>query len=189
MDIGVIGKRYAKSLLDYAIEQHAEDQVYKEMLMFRKSYNEIPEVKDVLGNPLLQDQQKVQLICQAASTEASSVFRKFAELVVKNNRESCFVFMAYSYVNMYRKLKHISIGRLITAVPVADKEADRLEKWMEQKAVEVGQATDVILDKKVDPNILGGFIFEIDDYRLDASVASQFELIKKQFIEKNKRIV
>jgi F-type H+-transporting ATPase subunit delta len=41
----------------------------------------------------------------------------------------------------------------------------------------------------VDPKILGGFIFEIDDYRLDASVATQFEKIKKQFIEKNKRIV
>ena len=38
-------------------------------------------------------------------------------------------------------------------------------------------------------DILGGFIFQIDDMRLDASVRQQFELIKKQFIEKNKRIV
>jgi F0F1-type ATP synthase delta subunit len=36
---------------------------------------------------------------------------------------------------------------------------------------------------------LGGFRLTIDDLQLDASVATQFERIKKQFVEQNKRIV
>ena len=186
MDIGVIAKRYAKALLTYAVEQKAEDQVYEEILMFHQSYRHIKEVAEVLDNPILPDKEKVSVICQAASTAASPVFRKFAELVVAHHRESVFIFIAHNYVKLYRELKHISIGRLVTAVPVSDKEADRLEKWIEEQTA---NSTDVILDRKVDPNILGGFIFEIDDWRLDASVATQFELIKKQFIEKNKRII
>ncbi len=186
MDIGIIARRYAKALIAYAVEQKAEDVVYQEILMFVKNYQEIKQVAEVLDNPLLAAEQKINIICQAASNEASPVFRKFAALVVSHHREAFLPFIAHSFIGLYRKMKHISIGQLITAVPVADKEADRLEKWIEDLAA---NSTDVILDKKVDPKILGGFIFEIDDYRLDASVATQFEKIKKQFIEKNKRIV
>ena len=43
--------------------------------------------------------------------------------------------------------------------------------------------------EKIDPEILGGFVFEMDGYRLDASVESQFRRIRRQLIEKNNRIV
>ena len=89
-------------------------------------------------------------------------------------------------MTLYRKLKHISIGKLITAVPVNQEVSSRLEKMVKEQSQ---GAVDVLLDAKVDPSIMGGFIFQIDDLRLDASVRSQFEQIKKQFVEKNKRII
>lgn len=187
MDIGVIAKRYAKALLDFAVEQKCEDTVYQEVLQFATSYREVPQLSQLLGNPLLPQQQKVDALCMAVSaTKASDVFQKFAALVVAHRRESFMLFIAHNYVTLYRELKHISIGKLITAVPVAQKEAQRLEKLVEQHS---HNSVDVILETSVDPDIMGGFIFQIDDMRLDASVRQQFELIKKQFIEKNKRIV
>ena len=187
MDIGVIAKRYAKALLDFAVEQKSEDIIYKEILNFAATYREVPQLSQVLGNPLLPQQQKVDILCRAvSSTEASEVFKKFAALVVAHRRESFMLFIAHNFVTLYRELKHISIGKLITAVPVAKKEAQRLEKLVESNS---SNSVDVILETSVDPDILGGFIFQIDDMRLDASVRQQFELIKKQFIEKNKRIV
>ena len=187
MDIGVIAKRYAKALLDFAVEQKCEDTVYQEVLQFATTYREVPQLSQVLGNPLLPQQQKVDVLCKAVSTtKPSDVYKKFAELVVAHRRESFMLFIAHNYVTLYRELKHISIGKLITAVPVAQKQAQRLEKLVESHS---DNSIDVILETSVDPDILGGFIFQIDDMRLDASVRQQFELIKKQFIEKNKRIV
>jgi F-type H+-transporting ATPase subunit delta len=187
MDIGVIAKRYAKALLDFAVEQKCEDTVYKEVLQFAATYREVPQLSQVLGNPLLPQQQKIDYLCKAVSATApSDVFKKFAALVVAHRRESFMLFIAHNFVTLYRELKHISIGKLITAVPVADKEKKRLEKMVENHSK---NSVDVILETSVDPDILGGFIFQIDDMRLDASVRQQFELIKKQFIEKNKRIV
>lgn len=187
MDIGVIAKRYAKALLDFAVEQKCEDTVYREVLQFAATYREVPQLSQVLGNPLLPQQQKIDYLCKAVSATApSDVFKKFAALVVAHRRESFMLFIAHNFVTLYRELKHISIGKLITAVPVADKEKKRLEKMVENHSK---NSVDVILETSVDPDILGGFIFQIDDMRLDASVRQQFELIKKQFIEKNKRIV
>lgn len=186
MDIGVIAKRYAKALLQFAVESKSEDTVYQEILQLIRSYREVPQVTQVLGNPLLSEDQKVKVICQTASTAVSPTFQKFASLVVSHRRESFMLFIAHSYVTLYRELKHISIGQLVTATPVSESVAKRLEKMIEDQSK---GSVDVILETKVDPEILGGFIFRIDDQRLDASVKTQFEQIKKQFIEKNKRII
>ena len=187
MDIGVIAKRYAKALLDFAVEEKCEDTVYQEVLQLITSYREVPQLSAVLGNPLLPQQQKIEVLDQAVSTgPSSSVFRKFAALVVAHRRESFMLFIAHNYVTLYRELKHISIGKLITAAPVSEKVAKRLETMVEKNSQ---NSIDVILETTVDPDIMGGFIFQIDDLRLDASVRQQFELIKKQFIEKNKRII
>lgn len=186
MDIGVIAKRYAKALLQYAQLEKTEDKVYAEVLQWIESYRTIPQLAQVLGNPLLPAEQKEKVICQAASTAVSPTFQKFAALVVAHRRESFMFFIAHSYVTLYRAAKHISIGKLITAVPASEGVANRLEKMVEAQSKD---SVDVILETKVDPSIMGGFIFQIDDLRLDASVKNQFDKIKKQFIEKNKRII
>ena len=47
----------------------------------------------------------------------------------------------------------------------------------------------VEFNTKVDPDIMGGGILEIGYWRIDASIAGQLKRVKKQFIEKNRRIV
>ena len=188
MDIGVIAKRYAKALLQYAQEQKAEDTLYKEVQQFITSCQALPTLIQTLSNPLLKPEQKEDLLCQAVSStgECSPEFRKFAALIVAHRRESYMLYFAHSYIRLYRQYRHISIGELVTAAPVTEEVSKRLEDWIEDMSQ---HATDVIMHHSVDPDLMGGFIFRIDDYRLDASVATQFEQIKKQFIEKNKRII
>ena len=36
---------------------------------------------------------------------------------------------------------------------------------------------------------IGGFVFDIDEYLMDASIKHQLELIREQFIERNRRII
>ena len=45
------------------------------------------------------------------------------------------------------------------------------------------------LDEKVDPEIIGGFIFELEGYRVDGSVSGELKRIRRQLVEKNTRIV
>lgn len=186
MDIGVIAKRYAKALLEYAMQQQCEDRVYDEMRQVIAAYRSTPQIAHVLSDPFQPVEQKESVICRAASDAASDVLRRFAALVVEHKRESLMLFIAHSYVSIYRKQKHISLGRLVTAVPASAEVAKRLEGLVKKASAD---AEDVIIEQNVDPAILGGFIFQIDDQRLDASVRTQFETIKKQFIEKNKRII
>ena len=60
----------------------------------------------------------------------------------------------------------------------------RLKEWIVSRT----HGT-VELRTLVRPDILGGFIFEMNSMRLDASVATQLREIREQFIDRNKRIV
>jgi len=61
---------------------------------------------------------------------------------------------------------------------------ERLEALFHERT-----GAEIHVDEKINPEILGGFVFEMDGYRLDASVESYFRRIRRQLIEKNTRIV
>lgn len=184
MDAGIISMRYAKALLSYARGNKAEDKVYEEMQILSRSFAKFPALRSAIDNPVLKYSEKISLICNAAGIKVSEEFTRFVGLVLKERREKYLQSMSLMYIDLYRKLKNIAIGKLITAWPVSKEMEDR----MKQMVVRRTHGT-VEFEMKVDPSLEGGFIFEAGTYRLDASVASQFKRVKRQFIEKNRRIV
>lgn len=186
MDIGTISVRYAKALISYAVEKGTETTVYKEIYRLSKSYAKFPKLREALESPILPFDEKLKLISIAANGEnqSSDTFLRFIRLVLKERREIYLQFMSMSYIDLYRKYKHIAVGTLITAVPV-DKQTEERIRNTAAAAVHARMELNTI----VDPAIEGGFVFDINDYRLDASIVTQLKRVKQQYIEKNKRIV
>ncbi len=186
MDIGIISMRYAKALMEYVLSTDSEEKIYREVRTFEHNFRKQPDLRKVLENPILTIREKFSVICTAAvgDGEVSREFARFITLVLKNRRETFLQYICLSFISLYRESKHIAVGKLITAVPVSrtvwerirDSSATLLHAQME-------------LQTEVDPSIEGGFIFDINDYRLDASIATQLKRVKQQFIDKNRRIV
>ena len=190
MDIGVIANRYAKALWGYASEQRTEEIVYAEMQHYIAVHLRLPELKEALVNPMMSATAKVDMICSAATLSSSKTisptFHKFATLVVEHYRDSIMLFIAHSFVALYRAQKGICQVRLTTAVPPSRPTVEHVERLLYTR---LDSSVQLQLDTQVDPEILGGFVVEIDDLRLDASVKNRIECIKKQLIENNKRII
>ncbi|MBP1615476.1 MAG: synthase subunit delta [Bacteroidetes bacterium] len=188
MEVGIISMRYAKALIAYAKSNGVEKRLYKEVSMLASNFESYPNLRKVLDNPILPAGEKLKVITSAATIDGSegisNELLRFISLVLKKRRETYLQFMCLMYQDLYRKMKHIGVGKLITAVPVDEETrarikssaAQRLHARMELKTV-------------IDPSIEGGFIFDINGYRLDASIATQLKRVKRQFIEKNRRIV
>ncbi len=186
MEVGILSMRYAKAMIEYAKARGVEDRIYQEFAALSRSFHERVELRGVLDNPIVTGKEKLALVCAASDGEnqSSEEFISFITLVLRNRRESYLQFIALMYLDLYRKLKHIGVGKLITAVPI-NKE---IETRICSAAASVLHAK-MELETIVDPSIEGGFIFDINDYRLDASVATQLKRMKQQFIDKNRRIV
>lgn len=177
--------RYAKALLAYADENGTEDAVYKEAGKLADSLSSVSGLRQALDNPVLPVETKLKLVCEAAGGGAvSHELKRFVELVLKERREKFLHFMIMSYIELYRKQKNISVGRITTVSPIAEGVAGRIRALVAEKT----HGT-VEFSTRLDPKLEGGFIFEIGTYRLDASVANQIKRVKQQFIAKNRRIV
>lgn len=186
MDIGIVSMRYAKALLGYAKSTNTEDMMYKRFGTLCSSFATHPDLRQALGNPILSKQEKYDLICVAASGQkkVEDEFSRSIMLILANKREDMLQYIGLSFLRLYRNSRHIGVAKLTTAVPVTREVEERIKN----SASSILHAQ-MELQVCVDPNIEGGFVFDINDYRLDASIATQFKIVKQQFIDKNRRIV
>ena len=183
MNIGVVSKRYAKALLDFAMARGNEEKIYKEVETLAGHFANVPDLKRTIENPVLTRKAKLDLLVEASGGNVSEEMKRFLKLVIDGKREKFLHFMTWSFIDQYRERKHILMGKLTTAV-----EAPELVKHLEKLGSLKTDST-VVIKSNIDPSIIGGYIMEIDGYRLDASVANQLRNIRRQFIDKNRRIV
>ena len=108
---------------------------------------------------------------------------RFITLVARNGRMEDIRFILRSFVGMYYRSKGIRIATLVTAVPAPGLE-DRLRGLLAERF-----GCRIVFETSVEPSLIGGFVVVVDDYMLDASVRSQVESIRRQFIIQNNRIV
>ena len=174
MDIGVISVRYARALLKSAVQTKCDDQVYSDMATMAKAFVDVPQLRTTINNPTLSQETTRQLLVSACGPDATPLTKRFVDLVLKEGRESYMVFIASSYITLYRKQKNIIHGRLITATTVSPETEQKMRSIVESKT----QGTMEFLTE-VNPDIIGGFILEYDTYRMDASVQSQLRNILK----------
>ena len=186
METGIVSMRYVKALLTYALAHRQGNAVYEEMKSLAHSFRDQPKIWVVLDNPVVSNEDKLKLLLTAAAGNEmpSDAYQRFMKLVLKNKRESYLPLIALSYMGLYRKHNHIGVSKLTTAVPITQELRERI-----QNASGRVLHTKMEMEVAVDPKIEGGFVFEVNGYRLDASIATQLKQMRQQFIDKNKRII
>lgn len=175
--------RYARALLLYATEKKTEDKVYKEMQVLARTFTEVSDLKYALENPVISMERRKQLVILAAGGKVSEETERFVDMVLRENREKFLLYMATSYLTLYRKQKNITQGKLITAHPASTKVVEKMRKLVEARTRGTVDFITV-----TDPAIEGGFILSYDTYRLDASVSTQLKSVLKQFKELNSKL-
>ena len=182
MNVGTISMRYARALLSFATEQGIEDAIYGNMSQLVHTLDKIKELPVLLRAPVLTPEERVGIICEAV--DSNGVFEQFARLVVKEEREEFLFFIAHCYMTLYRKAKGLLSVSFTTATPISDTFFSKVQKLLEQSS-----GAKVELNNIVDSSIIGGFIYEADSVRLDASVKGQLNDIRKKMVEQNRKLV
>lgn len=148
---------------------------------------------------LNQSLRQAQRPAEAASLAPD--LRKFLELLIRNGRIGDVRLIFTTFVTEYYRARHIKRAKLVVADPallnpeptLSDRElAEPLRPTLDVRLrdlIEKQTGCKLILKTEVNPSLIGGFVFEVEDTVLDASVSRQLDIIRRQFIEKNRRIV
>ena len=135
------------------------------------------------GDRVAQQAYELILNPDVKSVKLEPELERFVALLVKNGHIGDVRLMLHTFVKMYYRARGYRMATLTTAVPCPELET-KISEMLEKKF-----DCTVVLDTKVDPTLVGGFVVEIDDHLIDASVRSQIDAIRRQFVIQNNRIV
>lgn len=175
-----LSSRYAKALLDLAIEQKSLDVVLKDMEMFEAAIAASADLRMVLKSPIITGDKKIKLLEKVFTSNISDLTLKFIRVMVNKGREPYLVDIAESFITLYNRQMGITPVKITSAVELGQEQLDKLVAKVKK---EVGLET-VQLSTAVDPELIGGFVLQFGDKMLDTSVANDLVNLKKQFDNK-----
>lgn len=165
--------RYAKALLDLAIEKNMVDAVLGDMRYFYETYKDSRDLHNFLNNPVINATKKVEVLKEVFG-QFETLTMSFVELIAKNGRENILPEIAASFEAQVKEFKGIVPVELVSAVAL-----DASTKNNILAKVEASVKGTLEVTETVDPSIIGGFIVKMGDRRIDASVASQINKLKQ----------
>ncbi len=177
MNLSRISSRYAKAAYEFAVEKQEETQLYEEMKLLEEHFLAHKAMFRVMEDPTISAKEKEKILITAGGISVSDSYKKLFELILANKREGYVFSIALMYQNTYRKQKRVVNTKLITTEAVSEEMKQRIIQVVENETKEK-----VDLDTVIDPDIIGGFLLELEDKRLDASIRHQLNQLKQQLI-------
>ena len=178
---GLIPHRYAKALYKYALENKSAGRVYDEMKNVIASFQTNPGLAKVLSNPFVDTADKERLLLAAAGNDPGDDYRRFVRLILEHKREEFAYLMAYAYRDIYRKANNRSQVKISTAVKLGDDEMKKLHEVVEKAFSD----TTFEYTEEVNPDLIGGFVIDVDSTRMDASISNELEQLRQNLIRSN----
>ena len=174
-----VAARYAKSLIDLALEQKALEEIKNDMELFVNTLKANSELQAVVKNPIIPLDKKNAILNAVFGDKINKVTSTFLKLVVNKGRGEIIYGVAKEFIVQYNQFKNIVTAKVISAAPLS--EEARNEMIIKVKAVTGGE---VILNVEIDVDLIGGFILTVGDKQFDSSIATSLGKVKKEFAQK-----
>jgi F-type H+-transporting ATPase subunit delta len=173
--------RYARALLDVALQESIAERAEQDLARFAALYAEHPELQRALSHPAVTASRKRAMLEELLSRLAlSTPVGKLLLLLADRDRLG----LVPELLSIYRErlLDHQKVVRaeVTTAEPLA---ADQQARLQERLTRATGRQ--VMLSARVDPSIIGGVVTRIGSVVYDGSLSTQLskmrERLERQF--------
>jgi F-type H+-transporting ATPase subunit delta len=174
-----LATRYAKSLIDLSIERGQLEEVFADMKLLKQLCKGNPDFVNLLRSPIIKGdtKRKIMEAVIAAVGKTTELTTSFNNLLIRKGRESNLPEVITAFIEQYKIHKNIHTVKLTTATPISDS----VKSSIVEQVKKAGGFDNIELEEKVDPAILGGFVLQVGDKLVDASIAYDLKAIAKQF--------
>lgn len=174
-----VASRYVKSLLGLAEEQNALEQVKADMELFTRVCASNRDFTIMLKSPVIKHDKKLAILEAIFKGKVNALTLAIFKMLTRKNREPLLPAIAAEFQHAYNV--HKGIQRATIATTFAMDSKMRLE--MENLVKKISGKTQIDLVEKVDENLIGGFVLNVGDKQIDASIKSKLKSLKTKFSE------
>ena len=173
-----VASRYAKSFIDLTTEQGVLEQAYNDMKSILAICESNHDFVNFLKSPLIKTDKKQAVLKQIFDGKLNKVTDAYIQLITSKKREIYLAEIAAEFVNQYKEKK-----KILTAVITTAKGIDDVIRKEIMEIVKGTGNSEVVLQEKINKDIIGGFILRIGDKQVDASISRKLNNLKRSFKE------
>lgn len=172
-----IASRYSKSLAHLATEANSLDAVYQDITTIRLALSESRELVSVLQSPIVNAEQKKNILSQVLKSQ-NPLTIQFALYLVDKKREMYLSGICDAFINHYHQLKGIAKAKVTSAFSLNAATIESVKKYLSSTF----SKDEILVENVIDKSVIGGMVIQFEDRLLDMSVRKEIQEIKKQLI-------
>jgi F-type H+-transporting ATPase subunit delta len=176
MIMGSIARRYAKALFGLAVEMGRVEPWNESLQALKEVIQGSPDLVDVLSNPVYSKEQRRAIVEKLAA--ALGLDPQPANLLFLLGDRNRLSYLG-AVVDTFGALADEHLGRLrarvTSAVPLDPSTAQAIADRLSQST-----RARVLLDRVVDPALIGGVVAQVGRFVFDGSVRTQLEDLRRQ---------
>jgi F-type H+-transporting ATPase subunit delta len=177
MSVGTVASRYAKSLIELAEEKKVVEEVYQDMLLFKRVSSENRGLMLALKSPVVRHEKKLGILSALFQDKVHPVSYTIFNIITKKNRESILDSIAEEFVTLYNSYKGIQKAVITTSTPL-----NPALRAQFNKIVADATGKTVELEEKVSEKLIGGYVLRVGDRQIDASLRSRLNELKLELL-------
>lgn len=171
-----IAGRYAKALFSLALERALVEDIYKDMVLLKEVCENNSDFVHFLASPIINHGKKVAVFKALFFDKLNPLSINFLNLLIKKRKEQIVREIAIQYVLLYKEHHNIKTVFFQSAFPVSEKNIQQLKEDVGKKL-----SSKIELIQTVNENLIGGFIFKVDDLQYDATIRRNINRLKKEY--------
>lgn len=172
-----VSYRYAKALLDTAVQRNLTEQIFEDFKNVAKIFSALPELLSLARKPIIAPLKKKKLYQEILSSRVSELTMNFVLFLVDKNRDDLLLDIIKQYENLYYKLNDYLSVEIYVAVDIGE---NSKRKIIEKIAKNTGKK--IVPKFIVNPRIKGGFIIKIGDWVYDASLKNKLDSLYERLL-------
>ncbi|MCK5862269.1 MAG: F0F1 ATP synthase subunit delta [Candidatus Hydrogenedentes bacterium] len=179
----LIAERYAKALCNTLADEELDD-VGSMLAQAAEIYTQSEAFSNVLQSPAIRFDKRRDVLQQVLTTsEIDERVKRIAEILLTRGRITLLPDVAVVFDMLVNKRLNRVSASVTTAAETTPEQNDRLKQ-----ALKTWFGREVIMDREIDPGILGGVVARVGDTVIDGSVQTRIERLREHVLEYDIRV-
>jgi len=176
MSNSAVADRYARAIFELADEAGQGSTLTQQLKNFAAAYSQSPELRAVLGNPLVSDGDRDAVLKEIASRLGLSPLATTSVRYIASRRRLS------ALPDIARRLGGLADEKAGVVRASVTSAGQLSESYYEKLKAELEAATGrkIVLERKQDPSLIAGVVTRIGDSTIDGSVRGKLEQLERQ---------
>jgi len=178
MQIVKAARRYAKALLELAVELEKLDKVLEDVKFVNATLEDSRDLVLMFKSPIIKEDDKRAILHSVFDDHLNEITLRFLDLLVKKEREDLVDQIFAAFFDAYNDY----VGIINVSVYSSDSLTSEQESELKD-ALEERTGKTIKLSKQIDESLKGGIAVRIEDTVIDGTIKHKIEQLEDLFAQ------